>query len=154
VERYCRKCMAETERYADGRCKPCAKLYNARWEAVNREKRMARRSAYCKANREGENARRDAWRKANHEKHKATEAAYRASNHEHRAMFMDAWKKSNHEKIKSYSDAYISEMPEGYIANVIRKSNKLLKQVQIPAEMIESKRAELRVKRLIKEMKK
>ena len=56
--------------------------------------------------------------------------------------------------VKARHAAYRAGIPDKYVENIIYKNNKLLKQVQIPPEMIEAKRVEIKLKRLIKEMKK
>jgi 5-methylcytosine-specific restriction endonuclease McrA len=37
-QKFCKKCGAETERYADGRCKPCIRKKNAKWAQDNKDK--------------------------------------------------------------------------------------------------------------------
>jgi 5-methylcytosine-specific restriction endonuclease McrA len=63
--KFCKRCDKESERYADGRCKFCAKAHYARWAAENRERR---------------NADSLRWNAANRSKKLATAAVYRANN--------------------------------------------------------------------------
>ncbi len=52
---YCKKCVKDTERLADGRCKPCRTIYNQKWQGKDRLcatplcKSLAfQKSTYCK----------------------------------------------------------------------------------------------------------
>ena len=169
MAKYCPKCMAETDRYANGECKPCVKAYGAAYRAANREKERARKAAWCAANTEKVKARKAAWHAANREKERARHAAryaentervkarmkaWYAENTERGKAIMKAWYAENIEKVKARHAAYRAGIPDKYVENIIYKNNKLLKQVQIPPEMIEAKRAEIKLKRLIKEMQK
>lgn len=49
--KFCKKCMAETERYAYGKCKPCASARSASWQKANSEKNRANHIAYYAKNR-------------------------------------------------------------------------------------------------------
>jgi len=168
VAKYCHKCMAETERYATGECKPCKRSYTSAYRAANREKERARKAAWCAENTERVKARKAAWHAANREKVKARHAAWYAENTEmvkarmkawyaenteRGKVSMKAWYAENIEKVKARYAAYRAGIPDKYVENIIRKSNNLIRQIQIPPEMIEAKRAELKLKRLIKELK-
>ena len=169
MTKYCPKCMAETERCKDGSCKPCKKAYQCEYyttnrehicakvfayRKANREKINVKKSAYQKANRDKQNARNKAWRKANPEKSRARNSAYYSTNYEKKREFAAKWYRLNIYKAKQYIRSYVLKMPDAYIAITIRKSNNQLKQAKISSEMIEAKRAELKLKRLIKELKK
>ena len=65
MNKFCKNCACETERYTDGRCKPCIRKRNTQWAAQNRD---------------SANARSRIWNSANAEKKRATNAAYRAVN--------------------------------------------------------------------------
>ena len=64
-QKYCKKCIADTERYADGRCKPCTKEKNVRWALKNKDK---------------VNARSRRWNTKNAEAKRNTNANYREKN--------------------------------------------------------------------------
>ncbi len=42
MTKFCKRCNAETERYADGACKPCRRGAAARWYDNNRERSLAK----------------------------------------------------------------------------------------------------------------
>ena len=41
-QKFCKRCDTETDRYKDGRCKPCTQEKNNKWSKANREKVNAR----------------------------------------------------------------------------------------------------------------
>lgn len=61
----CKKCAIVTERYNDGKCKPCVRAKNNRWAAKNRE---------------SINEKHRQWNAENAEAKRATNARYRAKN--------------------------------------------------------------------------
>ena len=154
MTKYCPKCMAETERYPSGGCKPCVTARSESWRAANHEKLKLHRAAYRKANRERENAYTEMYRKANPEREKARRIAWCKANKEKAKVIWASWRKANPEKVNAREVAYRAEMRDPYIKMLIRVAVGLPKQGQIPTEMIEAKRTELKLKRLIKEMKK
>jgi len=80
--KFCKKCKVETERYSDGRCKPCKNAYDAAWRAANPGKVKAGIAVWRAANPEKVNTSAAAWRAANREKKNAYSAAWRAANPE------------------------------------------------------------------------
>ena len=81
----CRRC-GSSERYANGRCKPCDRAQAAAYRAANPEKIKAHRAAYRAANPDKEKARKAAYRAANLDKVKTQVAAWITSHPEkHRA---------------------------------------------------------------------
>lgn len=67
MNKVCKNCNCETERYTDGRCKPCVRKRSAQWAAKNKD---------------SINARSRIWNFVNAEKKRTTNAAYRAVNQE------------------------------------------------------------------------
>ena len=65
MNKLCKRCNCETEKYADGRCKPCTQERNAQWSL---------------ANKDSTNARSRIWNAANAEKKRANNALYRLKN--------------------------------------------------------------------------
>ena len=61
----CKKCNVATERYNDGKCKPCIRSKNSNWAAKNRD---------------SINKRHRQWNAVNAEKKRATNARYREKN--------------------------------------------------------------------------
>ena len=64
-QKYCKKCNTDTERYKDGKCKPCVRAKNNAWAARNREARNAK----CRQ-----------WNSDNADSKRATNAKYRSAN--------------------------------------------------------------------------
>lgn len=90
--KFCKKCKIDTDKYTDGRCKPCCAAYYA----ANRDKAVT----YRVANR----AKTAAYRASNREKMLKQGAVYRATHSEKRA----AYRAANRQKIREYNAAYIS----------------------------------------------
>jgi 5-methylcytosine-specific restriction endonuclease McrA len=63
--KYCKKCGTDTDRYKDGKCKPCVRAKNIAWAMRNRESRNAK----CRQ-----------WNAKNADAKRATNARYRAAN--------------------------------------------------------------------------
>ena len=106
--RHCKKCGTETERYATGKCKLCAKASGAARRAANPDYD----SAYRAANPEKRKACCAAYRAANPEKKKAGSAAYRAANPEKERARAAAWRAANPEAIRDRHAAYAAANPE------------------------------------------
>ena len=74
--KHCKKCGVETERYSNGTCKPCRKVYDAARYELQAEKYKD----YSKKYRAEHPQQHDAWVSANPEKQRARTAAYHAKN--------------------------------------------------------------------------
>ena len=95
----CRRC-GSSERYANGRCKPCDRAQAAAYRAANPEKIKAHRAAYRAANPDKVKAKNAAYR-ADKEKAKAQNAAYYAANPEKMKARMAAYYAANSEKVNT-----------------------------------------------------
>lgn len=154
MKKYCRKCMAETERRANGRCKPCAIAHSAAWQKANTLKVKEMNAAWYAANTEKANARNKAWQKANRERVNAASYAWKKAHPERMKECTAAWYEANRDNQNARQAERRKAMPDWYIKYIVITTSSLPKQANIPAEMIEAKRAELKLTRLIKEMKK
>jgi 5-methylcytosine-specific restriction endonuclease McrA len=102
--KFCNNCHADTERYADGRCKPCTRAFNASYRASHKEKIKAIDAAYRAKNREKIRAKTASWMRAHPEKvaewkrasHVANPDARRAYKHSRRARVLNAGGKLSH----------------------------------------------------------
>jgi 5-methylcytosine-specific restriction endonuclease McrA len=56
MNKFCKNCGIESDRYADGRCKTCTLARSARWAAQNRERVNANSRAWNKRNSESKRA--------------------------------------------------------------------------------------------------
>ena len=56
MNKFCKNCKIESDRYADGRCKVCTLVRSARWAAQNRERVNANSRAWNKRNSESKRA--------------------------------------------------------------------------------------------------
>lgn len=125
--KFCPKCQCETERYANGGCKPCgraralkwaasnpeaAKAKGAAWRAANPEKSKAFSAAYRAAHPDRAKASSAAWRAANPDKVKAKGSAYYLANKEYINARNSAWSAANQEKRKACSAAYYAANKE------------------------------------------
>lgn len=80
--RFCPRCQAETERYANGNCKPCARKNALDWYLAHPEHSKATRVA----NTERTKATKAAWYTANHKKVRALAATWAKANLEARRV--------------------------------------------------------------------
>jgi len=110
--KFCKKCNAETERNASGRCKPCRNASRAAWCAANPDKAKASCAAYYNANLEKIKARHADWIAANREKVKASHAAWCAANLEKGRAYSAAYYAANPEKVKANNAAWNAANPE------------------------------------------
>lgn len=117
--KHCAKCQAETERYKNGKCKPCVKAYNskwyegnadyfAKWRAENTDSVKASQARYRAGHKDEKNEYNAAWRAANPEKIKALNSSwYKKNRHKIKAKHA-AWCAANKEKIKDSHSAWVS----------------------------------------------
>ena len=110
--KFCKKCATETERYANGQCKPCVKVNGDAWRSGNLERKKATDAARRAANQDRIKATDAAYRAANPERIKASVAAWRAANPERKKATNDAWRAANSEKVKVNRDAWAKANPE------------------------------------------
>lgn len=84
MNKFCKKCRAETERYESGRCKACRRKSGAEYRASNSDKLNAYQVAYRKAHPDKVRALQDKWIALNPDKVKANLDKWRAANPEAR----------------------------------------------------------------------
>jgi len=148
----CIKCGA-TDRYANGRCKPCHKEacikwwnenpekkrgYNTKWNTINPEKRKAadaksrathseKRNAYNIKWREANPEAASKWYCANAEKVRLYGIKYRIDNPDKRRMACLNWINANPEKIRANSTKWAKANPEA--RRIHQQNRKARKQV-------------------------
>ena len=110
--KHCKKCGCETERYADGDCKPCADTRSAAYRAANLERLRAKDAAYRAANREKRKAKDAAYRAANRDKVLAKAAAYRADNRDNCIAYGARWRAANREQARAAIAAWAAATPD------------------------------------------
>ena len=157
-------CKSGRHQYEGRRCPVCTAAYRAAYYAANREKVRATAAAWQAANREKVRAMAAAWRVANPEKfraavdkwhaahpekHKASVAKWHAAHPEKHKAAVAKWHASHPGKVKAARVAYVGRLSAGYIADLLGVRAK-----DVPTELMEAKRVEIKLKRLIKEMKK
>lgn len=112
ITKFCQKCQADTECEANGRCKPCAKTYNAAYRAANLEKLKAYDAERYATNPAREKANRAVRRAENPAKFKAAVAAYYAENTNKCKVVNAVYRVANLEQIKTAQAAYRAANPE------------------------------------------
>lgn len=115
--KFCKACNVETERYAHGACKTCAKARAFAWRAKNYERVIAREKAWRAANPDKTRAVHAAWRSANPGKIKLDGRAYRAANKERLRAKDAAYRAANPEKLRIKDALYRSANPESHLIN-------------------------------------
>lgn len=98
--KFCPACKAETDHYASGACKQCARSRAISWNLKNVEKVRLRKSTWQAANRESERVRKFEWQRKNKLKVRASSASYRARNPERARNVVSAWAKANPEAVR------------------------------------------------------
>lgn len=122
--RPCVKCGA-TERYKDGRCKPCKKAGVASWYAANHDQVKAVRVAFHAANPSKKQAHQAAWASANTDKVKAQQAAWYTANPDKRKAAVAAWAAANPDKKKATDAVWRAANPEAQrVHNQNRRARK------------------------------
>ncbi|MCP5003373.1 MAG: hypothetical protein GY941_05390 [Planctomycetes bacterium] len=116
------------------RCVVCTALSAVEWEKENPGKRKAAVQKWKKKNPEKAKAANQKWSKANPEKAKAAN---------------QKWSKANPEKAKAAVLEWISSLSDGYVKSRLG----LKKGDNAPLGLIEAKRLQLEISRLIREMK-
>jgi 5-methylcytosine-specific restriction endonuclease McrA len=101
--KFCKKCNAETERYVNGRCSHCNKVYLSANYKANKVKCGNSSAAWAKANPERRKASHAAWRLLNKAKCNADSSAYCAANKEKRAATNARWRKKHPEATRVYA---------------------------------------------------
>ena len=115
--KFCKQCQTDTERNANGRCRPCTRAYSAasrarnpgaarasdaKWRAANPEKAraldVAKSARYRVANPEKVRQRYASYRARNPDKVRAYNAAYKAENVDTLRVARAAWAAANTEK--------------------------------------------------------
>ena len=162
-----------------GHCKFCKKAYReanrekalayARaYQEANREKIATRRKAYREANREKIAALKKAQYEANRERILARQKAYRGANRERILASANAYYEANREKVLAYCKDYRNANPakvaaynkarcealaDGFVRTTIKKQAGI-ESADIPAEMIELKRQQIKLYRELKKGRK
>ena len=108
MNKFCKRCCCETERYADGRCQPCTRERNAQWSAKNKD---------------SANARSRIWNACNAERKRAINAAYRLKN---------KTKINEQRKLKRQNDPSLEK-----VKAAIRRSRKLASPGKISKDIVQ-----------------
>lgn len=109
---FCKKCQADTERNARGRCLPCERAVAAAYRANNPERVTAYKAAYRAANPERVRASQDTWRVANPEKERSRKAAYYEANRSKALADSAAYYSANVDRYSEIHSAYRAANPE------------------------------------------
>ena len=169
----CSKCLedkpADAFEKKGARCKECASEYARQYYAANREKISKRNSNYQKLNRNKHNARQRRYHAANKNKCNERCRQFYLANSEKIIQYQCQYAFVNRNKInerrrKNYAanhDAarqklnertrlYRQKLPDSYVrAQIKRDSN--IRKTDIPPELLEAKRLQLKLKRIARE---
>lgn len=165
----CSKCRKDKPPAAfekkGARCKECASEYRRQYYAANREKIKVQHQKYVTENREKHNEWSRKWAAANRDKRAQISRNYNAANREktarrkrhynaeNRKKIADYWlryKASNPNKRAEANKRYAEKLPDALVAKrLIRNTN--LTRADIPPELLEAKRLQLKLKRLARE---
>ena len=127
-------------------CKQCNKEYClanknkiAEYNLANKDKKAEYDREYCLANK-------DKIAEYNRE--------YNLANKDKVAECNKEYNLANKDKIAEYNREYNLALSDNYVLSCIKKSTEFPPNAEIPAELIEAKRLDIKIKRLLKEIKK
>ncbi len=126
-----------------------AKATHQKWLKANPEKAKATHQKWLKANPEKAKAAAQKWKKKNPEKAKAAFQKWKKKNPKKAKAAHQKWLKANPEKARAVVQEWISSLSDGYV----RSRLGLKKGDNAPPGLIEAKRLQLKISRLIREMK-
>jgi len=115
--------------------------------AAWREKDSAKKKAYYEANKEKVNAKQKAYYEANKEKVNANNKAWRDSNREKVKAKKKAWRDANREKVNASQRGRRNALHDCYVASFLG-----MKTHEAPPELINLKREQLELKRLVRKL--
>jgi len=132
-------------------CKSCELQYYK----DNKERIDIYSKHYTKNNREKINTRRRQYRKDNYEKIIIIDRLYCLNNKERMSTRNQQYKKDNKEKIKEYNTYRCNNLHDGYVISQISQDSSLTPEdIKKYPMLIETKRNNLKIKRLIKQLSK
>mgnify|MGYP001562138615 CR=1 FL=1 len=111
----CLKCGSAL-RYADGRCKACAREWGIKYNAANAARMSAKNAVYRVTNKERITKQRAAYRADNAAKIRAQRAERNAANSAKNVARVAKWRVANKERHAKYSAAYYAETKERVLA--------------------------------------
>ena len=131
----CAKC-GETKQAGQFRtrratCKPCQAEYDRQYYAENRDKARE-------------------YRTENRDKIAERQRQYRAENLDKRAELHRQYRAENRDKIAERKRQHRAALPDAYVAQEIKRGTALTR-ADIPPELLEAKRLQLKLKRLARE---
>lgn len=107
----CVKCGL-SDRYGNGKCKPCNRAKVRAWSAENAERKKASTKVWQLANAKSKSEKERLRRLANKEKESANKKAWATKNAEKKRAYDLAWQKANPDRCKSNRIAWESKNPE------------------------------------------
>ena len=127
------------------------RAYMVYYYAANYEKVKERSKKYYENNSEKLKESSKKYYENNSEKLKESSKKYRENNPEKVKEKAKKWKENNHEKVKKYTNKISNEMGDSYIKNKLCTITKNSLHVgDLPNELIEVKRLQIQLFRLIK----
>lgn len=121
--RFCKKCDADTDRYASGDCKQCASLRSAAAYEENKSQRLEKAATYRSGNREKIKQSQANYIANNVELKKARDANYRArQDKDEKKSYHAEYYKANKEKLVAAASAYKASNPD--LVKTYRLKNK------------------------------
>ncbi len=110
--KFCKKCQAETERYANGRCKPCQKAQGVAYRAANSEKLKLSKKIYQAANKEKTKEYKKRYVANNKEKLRAIWKEYASANKASIAIYQASYRDEHRQKAKETTKKWRQDNPE------------------------------------------
>ena len=115
--------------------------------AIDKERKAAINKAWREANKERDLARQKAWREANKERESARQKARYEANKERESARQKAWREANRDRLLDKHRNAVESLSTFYVAATMG-----MKTAECPPELIEIKREQLAITRLVKQL--
>ncbi len=163
MKRICTKCGIEKDleefvkdkKCLQGRrrmCKKCRVGHQKKWRTENKERILAQEKKYRAENKEKISAQQKKYRAENKEKESSRKKKWQVENKEKVSAIQKKYQVENKERISAQQKKHREGLPDVYIKRLIVKGIPL-KPKDIPQCLVDLKREELKINRLIREMK-
>lgn len=142
---------------ADGlqyKCRDCQAEYRAAWYATNRESEIAKVRAWQACHRDLVTAYAKASYGRRRGAHQAANREWKRNNPERHKELQRNWAARNPDCRRRAAAKAAATLSDGYIRSVIAAHGSGLKKSEIPTELVEFKREQLRLHRLLRDFEK
>ena len=98
--KFCKKCNCDTDRFKNGKCKPCGKIRSAKYNEIHKEQIAAHKAKKYASNTEPIKIRAKQWAKENAVRKKETHRKWHLENPESHKSSVKKWELKNPQALK------------------------------------------------------